>query len=322
MTSIVPSRPALPSLSPELVEKVREYAAAAKSPATRHAYGRQWAAFVAWCESAGHPSLPAAAGTVALYASSLASSGRKVATIEQAMAAISAAHGAASLPSPRDDANLRATLRGIRRELTTAQRQAAPLLASHLHSMLEVLSVESIIGRRDRALLLVGFAGAFRRSELAAIEVRDVTFTAEGLEVIIRRSKTDQEGEGRLVALTFASNPAACPVRSLRAWLDAASITEGPLFRRVTRHGAVGSFALSDHSIAKIVKRSVRAVGLDASTFSGHSLRSGFVTQAKMKRKDEAAIMRQTGHRSVTMVRKYDRRVDLWNDNASAGLLD
>lgn len=322
MTALAIVRPALPVVSPELVQRVRDYAAAAKSPATRRAYARHWTAFTAWCASSSHPALPAAPGTVALYASSMAAAGRKVATIEQAMAAISAAHGAAGHPSPRDDANLRAALRGIRRELRTAQREAAPVLAEHLHLVLGKLSTSTRQGLRDRALLLVGFAGAFRRSELVALEVRDAAFTTDGLELAIRRSKTDQEGRGRLVALSYSGNPAACPVRALRAWLAAACITEGPLFRRVTRHEAVGPRALSDRSVSDIVKRSVAAVGLDGSLYSGHSLRAGFVTQAKLKRKDEAAIMRQTGHRSVAMVRKYDRRVDLWRDNASAGLLD
>jgi integrase len=315
-------RPALPVVSPELAERVRSFAASARSPATRRAYTRQWAAFVAWCASSRLPSLPAAPATVALYASSLAGAGRKVATIEQAMAAITAAHGAARHPSPREDANLRAALRGIRRELRTAQREASPVLAQHLHLILAVLSTSTLQGLRDRALLLVGFSGAFRRSELVALELRDIAFTTDGLEVTLRRSKTDQEGAGRLVALSYSGNPSACPVRALRTWLSAAVITEGPLFRSVTRHGKVSARALSDKSVSDIVKRSVAAVGLDPKTFSGHSLRAGFVTEAKLKRKDEAAIMRQTGHRSVAMVRKYDRRVDLWRDNASAGLLD
>ncbi len=314
---------AAPSLvSPELAAKVRDYAASAKSPATRRAYGRHWAAFSAWCAASLLPALPAASATVALYASSLAGAGRKVATIEQAMAAITAAHGAAGYPSPRDDRNLRATLRGIRRSLRTAQREASPVLAEHLHRFLAALSTSTRQGLRDRALLLVGFAGAFRRSELVALEMGDVTFTISGLEVRLRSSKTDQEGRGRLVALSYSGNPAACPVRALRGWLDAAGVSEGPLLRKVDRYGNVGVRALSDKSVSDIVKRCCAAVGLDPAAFSGHSLRAGFVTQAKLKRKDEAAIMRQTGHRSIAMVRKYDRRADLWRDNASAGLLD
>lgn len=180
----------------------------------------------------------------------------------------------------------------------------------------------SLAGVRDAALLLVGFSGAFRRSELVGLEIRDVAFTADGLEITLRRSKTDQEGRGRLVALPFSGSPEMCPVRALRAWLDVASITAGPIFREVTRYAHVEDAALSGRSLSRLVKKAAEAAGLDPSVFSGHSLRAGFVTQAKLKRKDEASIMRQTGHRSVAMVRKYDRRADLWRDNAAAGLLD
>jgi len=187
--------------------------------------------------------------------------------------------------------------------------------------MLEVLP-QTLAGSRDRALLLVGFSGAFRRSELVGLEIRDVAFTTDGVEVTLRRSKTDQEGRGRLVALPYSGAPEVCPVRALRAWLEAAAIVDGPVFREVTRHGRVESAPLTGRSVSRIVKRSGVSAGLEASSFSGHSLRAGFVTQAKLKRKDEASIMRQTGHRSVAMVRKYDRRADLWRDNAAAGLLD
>jgi integrase len=313
--------PTVLAVRPELIEQAREYATASTADSTRHAYGRQWAAFVAWAETRGFATLPAQPEVVALYASDLASQGRKVATIEQAMVSISAAHGAAGHLSPRSDANLRKVLRGIRRTLGVAQREAAPVLAAHLRRMLEELP-DSLLGQRDAALLLVGFSGSFRRSELVSLKVRDVAFTAEGLEVNLRRSKTDQEGRGRLVALPFSGNPDLCPVRALRSWIESASLAEGPLFREVNRHGQVKALALSGRSVSRVVKRAAVAAGLDGSAFSGHSLRAGFVTQAKLKRKDEASIMRQTGHRSTAMVRKYDRRADLWRDNAAAGLLD
>jgi integrase len=148
------------------------------------------------------------------------------------------------------------------------------------------------------------------------------TPTPEGLEVTLRRSKTDQEGRGRLVALPYSGTPDLCPVRALRAWLDAAAVTGGPVFREVNRHGQVQAGALTGHTVARLVKRAAVAAGLDPAAYSGHSLRAGFVTAAKLARKDEASIMRQTGHRSVAMVRKYDRRADLWRDNAAAALLD
>lgn len=322
MTALATVDPsALPVVALELVERTRAFASAATSENTRRAYARQWAAFTTWCEASQLEALPANPATVALYVSHLAELGRKVATIEQAVAAISAAHGVAGLPSPREDAKLRMVLRGIRRTVGAAQREAAPVLASHLRSMLEALPA-SLLGQRDATLLLVGFSGAFRRSELVALTVGDVAFTADGLEVTLRRSKTDQEARGRLVAIPYSGAPDLCPVRALKTWLEAAGIVEGPLFREVTRHGRVESAPLTGRSLSRIVKRAAGAAGLEAATFSGHSLRAGFVTQAKIKGRAEDAIMRQTGHRSVAMVRKYDRRANLWRDNAAAGLLD
>lgn len=320
-TAISPASTAGLAIAPELIEQARGFAAAATSANTRRAYASQWEAFTAWCRAHRLEHLPAAPATVALYASHLAKEGRKVATIEQAMAAVSAAHGAAGHPSPREDANLRKVLRGIRRELGVAQREAAPVMASHLRAMVAALP-EGLAGLRDRALLLCGFAGAFRRSELVGLSVGDVSFTSEGLEVTVRRSKTDQEGRGSLKALPYSGTPDVCPVRALKAWMEAAGVGEGAIFREVTRHGQVGTAALTGRSLSTIVKRAATAAGLEADRFSGHSLRAGFVTQAKVARKDEAAIMRQTGHRSVAMVRKYDRRADMWRDNAAAGLLD
>ena len=316
----VPAAVTLASVSPELVEAARNYVAASKAPATRRAYAQGWRAFSTWCRAKGLEPMPAHPNTLALYAAELAQAGRKPSTIEKAVSAVVSAHGAAGHISPRTEA-VAATLSGIRRTHGTAPREAAPVLSGHLRSMLANLPA-TLLGKRDAALLLVGFVGALRRSELVGLSMRDVVFTPEGLEVTLRRSKTDQEGRSRLVALPFSGFPALCPVRVLKAWLEAANIEAGPLFRSVTRHGHIEATALTGRSLSRIVKRAGAAAGLEGSDFSGHSLRAGFVTQAKLKRKDEASIMRQTDHRSLAMVRKYDRRADLWRDNAAAGLLD
>lgn len=309
------------TVAPELAEAARKYVAAATSENTRRAYRQQWAAFVKWCEAGRYNPLPASPEVLALYLSSLAQRGLKVATIEQASAAIASAHRMKNHPSPREGAAARSAMRGIRRTLGVAPREASPVLAGHLRDMLAALPA-SLVGIRDRALLLVGFAGAFRRSELVGLTVADVEFQTEGLAVTLRRSKTDQEGVGRVVALPYSGTPDACPVRALKAWLEASRITTGPVFREVSRHGFVSPAALTGRSVARIVKRTAGAAGLAPELYSGHSLRAGFVTQAKLKRKDESAIMRQTGHKSVTMLRRYERRAELWTDNAAAGLLD
>jgi len=304
-----------------VVDAARLFASAAKAPRTLDAYRADWRTFCAWCDRMGLPSLPASPQTVALYLTARAQEGRKVATISRELAAISQAHLLAGHPSPRSAGPVREVLKGIRRTLGTAQTQKAPLMGPELRQVLEALP-QGLLGLRDRALLLVGFSGAFRRSELVGLEVRDVRFGKEGLTVTLRRSKTDQEGAGRTVALPYSGTPDACPVRALRAWLDAASIQQGTLMRSVSRHGAVSTRPLTGRAVALVVQRACAAAGLEAARYAGHSLRAGMATTAARRGKSEAAIMRQTGHRSVAMVRRYIRDADLWRDNASAGLLD
>ena len=304
----------------QLVESARDYAAHAKAPRTRRAYRQAFQRFAAWTEAQGVQPLPASSETVALYLTALAQAGRKVSTLELALAAVSQAHKAAGFDSPRPSAVVHEVMRGIRRTLGVAPRQAAPVLVSDLRAMLHALP-DGLLGLRDRALLLLGFAGAFRRLELVGLDVEDVAFVADGLEVALKRSKTDQEGEGRKIGIPFGSSPATCPVRSLIAWTEAAGITSGPLFREVTRHGKVGTTPLSDKTVARVVKRTAQRASLDPSRFSGHSLRAGLATAAAKAGKTERAIMAQTGHRSVTMVRRYIRDASLFAENAAAGLL-
>ncbi len=304
----------------DLAEAARAFAAGAKSLRTREAYRSAWRAFTAWCAEHGRGSLPATPETIALYATARAREGRRVATIDQALAAIGEAHKLADHESPRASATVREVMKGIRRQLGVAPSQKTPVLVGDLRAMVGALP-ETLLGIRDRALLLVGFAGAFRRSELVALDAADVAFSIGGLEIMLRRSKTDQEREGRKVGIPYGSAPKTCPVRSLRAWLDAAGILEGPIFRQVTRHGHVSASRLASRSIARIVKRAARGAALDPTNIAGHSLRAGLATAAAKAGKSERAIMRQTGHRSERMVRRYIRDADLFSDNAAAGLL-
>lgn len=306
------------AVAAELVERARTFAAEAKATRTRDAYRREWGTFAAWCEARGLEALPAAPSTLALFLTDRASAGIRPASLDVALAAVSEAHRAAGLDSPRGSAEVRAVRSGIRRTLGTAQRQAAPVLVADLRAMAGALP-DSLAGHRDRALLLVGFAGGFRRSELVALEVADAVFGADGVTVTIRRSKTDQEGQGRKVGIPYGSTPATCPVRALRRWLDVAAIHEGPLFRSVHTSGAIGE-RLGAGEVARIVKRTATAAGLDAALFSGHSLRAGLATSAAKAGKSERAIMAQTGHRSSAMVRRYIRDASLFADNAAAGL--
>jgi integrase len=177
---------------------------------------------------------------------------------------------------------------------------------------------DGLIGSRDRTLLLIGFAGAFRRSELVALNRDAVEITGDGLVITIKRSKTDQEGAGRKIGLPYAAHKETCPVRSLQEWLERSAITDGPLLRPINRHGHMAEGRLSSAAVGEIVKRHATAVGLDPTKFSGHSLRSGLATSAAAAGASERSIMAQTGHRSVNMVRRYIRDGSLFRENAAA----
>jgi len=203
---------------------------------------------------------------------------------------------------------------GIRRTLGTAQNAKAPALVDDLKRMLDQLPATRV-GLRDRALLLVGFAGAFRRSELVSLDVVDLEFSRAGLIVTLRKSKTDQEGRSRRLGIPYGSSEQTCPVRSVQAWLESARIVDGPVFRSLDRFQRVQPKRLSDKAVALVVKRRARAVGLDPARYAGHSLRAGLATSAAAAGASERIIMSQTGHRSADMVRKYIREGNLFNSN-------
>jgi integrase len=215
---------------------------------------------------------------------------------------------------------VRSVLKGIRRTLGTAPNEKAPLIAADIREMVATLP-DSLIGKRDRALLLLGFAGAFRRSEPVGLNIEDLAFTEDGMVVLLRRSKTDQEGQGRKVGIPSLPTSDACPVRAVRAWMEASGITAGPLFRPVACGGRLQSARLSNNAVAEVVKHRLPA-GRDTAKFAGHSLRAGFVTSAADGGASIKAIMRQTGHRSLETVMRYMREASLFKGNAlgSTGL--
>lgn len=302
-----------------LVRSAKGYATEARARGTRTVYAKHWAAFTAWCAEQGVCELPAAPQTVALYLAARADAGRKVATLALALAAISQAHQVAGHPSPRSDRLVKETWKGIRRRLGVAQQQKDPVSAKEIRMMLDELPA-GLLGLRDRALITLGFAGGFRRSELVALNCADLTFVAEGLEALVRRSKTDQEGAGLTKVIAYGSDPATCPVRAVQDWLELAGIGEGPVFRPINRHEQLSDKRLTDFAVAVIIKRAAKKAGMPTPQLSGHSLRAGFVTEAKKNGADDAAIMDQTGHKSLAMVHRYHRRTKKWVKPASAKL--
>jgi CheY-like chemotaxis protein len=285
----------------DVAEQARDYVAAAKAPNTLRAYRADWRDFAGWCEHHHLPALPAAPETVALYLTALAGQ-RKAATLQRRLSAISQAHQAAQLEPPTKAAAVRTVWAGIRRTHGTAQTGKAPVVVDELRRMVDALPV-SVLGVRDRALLLLGFAGAVRRSELVGLDVADVRQTADGLVVTIRRSKTDQEGQGRDVGIPFGSTPATCPVRAVRAWLTARAIAGPALVCPMDRHGRQLPGRLSDRAVARVVQRAARAAGLDPASYAGHP---------------ERVIAQQTGHKSMTVLRRYIRSGSLFRENAAA----
>lgn len=294
----------------------RAYVAQAKAENTKRAYAADWRHFSAWCSEHHLEALPATVDALALYLAALAEV-TKVSTLTRRVSAVSQAHQMAGFESPTTDIRVRTVMAGIRRAKGVSQQGKKPIVTEDLRCMLELLP-DNLQGLRDHALLLAGFAGAFRRSELVALNVEDLEFNRDGLVITIRRSKTDQEGQGRRVGLPYGSRPETCPVRAIQTWIDFLGQTTGPVFRAVNRHGQVSARRLSDRAVALVVKRAVERVGLSASEFAGHSLRAGLATSAAAAGVSERSIMAQTGHRSVTTVRKYIREGSLFLENAAA----
>jgi len=298
-----------------LTDRLREYVSRSKAANTVRAYASDWRDFAGWCSARGLDALPARPETVALYLTEQADRIR-VSSLNRRLSAIAQAHQLAGLESPAADSRVRIVMGGIRRVKGAAQRGKRPILLDDLRHMVERLP-DTPAGTRDRALLLVGFAGAFRRSELVALDIDDLAFGRDGLTVTIRRSKTDQEGQGRRIGIPHGSHPATCPVRALQAWLARLEAEAGPVFRAVDRHGRIAPQRLSDRAVALIVKRAAADAGIAVEEVAGHSLRAGLATAAAAAGVSERAIMAQTGHRSLPTVRRYIREGSLFLENAA-----
>lgn len=334
------------NLPAEAAEIVRAYQRASKADATVRAYKGDAVLFQGWCARYGFRSLPASPEAVAGFLVAEAEAGRSASTIGRRCAAIRYAHKLAGQPDPTDDEAVRAAMKGIRRRVGVAPNRKAAATAEILAAALMRIP-DTLAGKRDRALLALGFAGAFRRSELVALDVADLSEHADGLRVIVRRSKTDQEGQG--IEKAIPHGRFIRPVALLREWLDAAGITEGPLFRPVSRSGRVRGLSLKNEqkgaapstnagsgeefqitsvpprlttqAVSDIIKRHLKAAGLDPALFGAHSLRAGFITTAAERGADLARIMDVSGHRDPRTVVGYIRRANAFKDHAGGGFL-
>lgn len=318
---------ALAAAAMEEMQDLRREAAGhamnARAANTRRAYDSDWRSFTSWCDERGFTSLPAHPEVIVSYLADLGRQGKKMSTVTRHLTTITRAHKMAGHPSPRHNPLVSDVVRGMENKYSVAKSGKDPLLVDHVRAMVSQLG-EGLSDIRDRALVLVGFSGGFRRSELVGLDVEDVRFVDAGMAIRLRRSKTDQKGEGRPIGIHRGEHLDTCPVRALQMWLAAAGVTSGPIFRGLRKDGdgglAVKSSRLCDKTVADVVKRLADAAGIDKRLFSGHSLRSGFATAAAVGDASEASIMKQTGHKTSKMVRHYIRDADLFRDNASRRL--
>jgi site-specific recombinase XerD len=295
-----------------------QFVRAEKSDASRRAYRSDLELFRRWCDARNLSPLPATPATLAAFLACEASRGSKPSSIARRVAGVRHAHLLAGHQPPTNSEMVRATLRGIRRTMGTAPQRKAPLTADLLRAMVAV-APDDLMGLRDRALLLIGFAGALRRSELVALDVADAKHGTAGLRLRIRASKTDQEQQGTTVAIAPGSS--TCPIAALDEWLAAAGIDHGPVFRPMLKGGRIADARLSDRAVAEIVKKYARRVGLDPALFSGHSLRAGFLTSAAQGGASIFKMRDISRHHSVDTLSGYVRDAEFFRDHAGAGLL-
>lgn len=301
-----------------LAEQASAYADAATAENTRRAYQAAWADFAAWCEAKHLEALPAAETTVGLFLSDRASA-LKMASLRMRLVAISTAHKSKGHRLDTKAPQILRVLQGIARTKGTAVDKKEAATLEIVRDAVRALSKQNTLrALRDRAILLLGFAAALRRSELSAIDCSHIRMTPEGLILTLPRRKTDQEGEGTEIGVPCGQDARYCPVRTVKAWIEQAGLEEGPLFRAVSRADRAKASRLCDRDVARVIQAAVAAAGYEADTFGGHSLRAGFATTAGRAGIPERIIMRQTGHKSLPVLRGYIRRGSLFTENAAA----
>jgi integrase len=292
---------------------VGTYLQSSLAESTKKAYLSDVIAFASWGGQ-----IPSSAAVIADYLVEHAPKLSPV-TLRRRIMAFSKAHVAMGYADPTRQELVRGVLRGICRVHGMPQRQASPLRRADLMLLVDAIP-DTLIGARDRALMLIGFAGGFRRSELVGLRVDDINFVPEGILVLLKRSKTDQIGSGRKVGIPFGRTR-ACPVKALSAWLERASIQEGPIFRAISKGGHVYDQALSAQAVNLLLTKCAGRAGLICEGLSAHSLRSGLVTAAAKAGVSSWKIRQQTGHKSDAMLHRYIRDADIFTENAAGALL-
>ena len=289
-----------------------------KSNNTLRAYKSDFKDFGIFCSRHGLNSLPSEPKIVSLYLTHL-SKNSKISTIRRRLVSISMVHKLKGHYLDTKHPIIIENLMGIRRVKGSMQKGKKPILINHLKSIINVINeqkVDEIKKARDKTILLIGFGGGFRRTELISIDHEDLEFVPEGLKIMIKRSKTDQFGEGMIKGLPYFTNELYCPVINLKKWLELSKIKSGPIFRRFAKGLSITNYRLTDQSVVLLIKKYLSLAGIENSNYSGHSLRSGFATAAAESGADERSIMAMTGHKTTQMVRRYIREANIFKNNA------
>ena len=290
-----------------------------KANNTVRAYKSDFKDFGIFCVQKGLKNLPTEPKIVSLYLTYLATKDVKLSTIKRRLVSIGVIHKMKGHYLDTKHPIIIENLMGIRRRKGTIQKGKKPILINELKQILDVIDQQKfndIKKLRDKSIIIIGFSGGFRRNEIVSLDYEDLDFVNEGVKITIRKSKTDQFGEGYVKALPYFDNSLYCPVKILTRWLNLSKITQGAIFRRFTKGSKLTKSRLTDQTVALLIKEYLNKAGIDSSNYSGHSLRSGFATSAAESGAEERSIMEMTGHKSTEMVRRYIKQANLFKNNA------
>jgi len=290
-----------------------------KANNTVRAYKSDFNDFGLFCAQNGFKSLPSEPKIVSLYLTYLSTKDIKMSTLKRRLVSIGVIHKLKGHYLDTKHPLIIENIMGIKRRKGSFQKGKKPLLINNLKLIINVIDKvknEEIKKLRDRSIILIGFSGGFRRNEIVSLDYEDLDFVPEGLKVSLKRSKTDQFGEGLVKGLPYFDNSQYCPVVSIKNWIEISKINSGPLFRRFTKGSKLSDNRLSDQTVALLIKDYLKIAGIESSYYSGHSLRSGFATSAAESGAEERSIMAMTGHKSTEMVRRYIKEANLFKNNA------
>ena len=286
---------------------------------TVRAYKSDFNDFSLFCAQNGFKTLPSDPKVISLYLTHLSTKDIKMSTLKRRLVSIGVIHKLKGYYLDTKHPSIIENIMGIKRRKGSIQKSKKPLLINNIKKIINVIDqqkIEEIKKFRDRTIILIGFSGGFRRNEIVSLDYDDLDFVTEGLKINLKRSKTDQFGEGAVKALPYFDNTQYCPVKSIEKWIKISKINSGPLFRRFVKGSKLSKYRLTDQTVALLIKEYLKIADIDSKNYSGHSLRSGFATSAAESGVEERNIMAMTGHKSTEMVRRYIKEANLFKNNA------